>query len=111
MRIHAYAVYDRKTLVYQLPFFAHTDPAAVRLLSDAVADAQHPFGRHPNDYVLFRVGEWDDAKGAMLPLQALVHVVDGSSLVSALQQEIPFPTELTVHGASEFVKAPNGGDR
>lgn len=95
MLTRCYCVYDRKTLVYNAPYYAVTDGAAVRVLSEAVADTNHPLGRHPNDYVLFFVGTFDDQKGAMIPVSPLVHVIDASALVKQMQSEIPFPDNVT----------------
>lgn len=103
--IRCYSVFDRKTLAYMPPYFAATDGAAVRTLSDAVADPNNLLGRHPGDYVLFYVGDFDDQKGAFLPVSPLVHVIDAVSLVQALQSEIPFPPQATMpNGAGLFKK-------
>lgn len=95
MKNRMYSVYDRKTLVYLPPYFALTDGAAIRTLSDAVADRNNMLAKHPNDYVLYFVGEFDDTNGQVLPAVPLVHVIDANTLVAALQQEIPFPAGST----------------
>lgn len=82
MRINAYSLYDRKTLVYHNPFFALTDSAASRIVADIVADPNTSVGRHPNDYVLFRIGTYDDGLGLMLPETPIQHVVDANGLVA-----------------------------
>ena len=33
---------------------------AQRAFNDCVNDAEHNFGRHPEDYTLFKIGEFDD---------------------------------------------------
>lgn len=90
MILNAYAIYDRKSLVYNPPFFTHTDGSATRMLSDLVNDLQTNVGRHPSDYVLFRVGTYDDAKGLLLGVSPLVHVIDAMALVTTNQ---PLPLE------------------
>lgn len=81
--LKAYSIFDRKALQYHPPFFASTDGSAVRSFSDAANDAQSSIGRHPSDYVLFYVGEYDDQKGAMLPVSPLIHIVDAVAVVEA----------------------------
>lgn len=81
MNLHAYTVYDRKALVYHSPFFAVADGAAVRSFSDLANDPQTTVGRHPGDYVLYRCGAFDDSSGALVPLPAVVHVIDALALV------------------------------
>lgn len=113
MIINVYSIFDRKALVYHLPYFAQTHAVAVRTLSDVVADPNTTFGRHPNDYVLYCIGRYDDAKGAMLPLSPMDHVIDAIALVKAIQSEIPFPEAATTTRPSDldgaaWPKSPNG---
>lgn len=82
MILNAYSVFDRKALQYHPPFFASTDGAASRSFMDLANDANTTIGRHPADYVLFRIGTYDDQKGEMIPISPLMHVVDAVALVS-----------------------------
>lgn len=102
MIIHCYCIFDRKALSYHPPYYAPTDGAAVRTLADAVADANNMLGRHPNDYVLYCVGSFDDSKGSMEPASPLRHVIDAIALVRAIQSEIPFPDHATTLKPSEL---------
>lgn len=81
MKLYAYCVYDRKALVYNAPFFAVSDGSAARSFSDLANDLSTTVGRHPMDYVLFRVGSFDDAAGMLLPDTA-VHIADAHALVA-----------------------------
>lgn len=86
MKTNAYSLFDSKTLVYSAPFFTVTDGAAVRMLTDLVGDPNSGPGRHPRDYVLYMIGTYDDAKGTMLPMSPLVHVVDAIAVVPIEKQ-------------------------
>lgn len=81
MITRAYSIYDRKALIYSAPFFAPNDQVATRTLGDAAADPNTSLGRHPGDYVLYFVGDFDDQKGILQSVAPLVHVVDLLSLV------------------------------
>lgn len=81
MILNAYAIYDRKGLVYHPPFYASQDGQAVRSLQDLVSDANTTIGRHPADYVLYRVGAYDDQSGQLLPASVLEHIIDAAALV------------------------------
>lgn len=81
MLLQAYSIYDRKALQYHPPFFASTDPAAVRMLSDLVQDTNSAVGRHPADYVLYGVGTYSDANGSLEPCVPLRHIMDAQALV------------------------------
>lgn len=105
MRINAYSLYDRKTLVYHNPFFALTDSAASRIVADIVADPNTSVGRHPNDYVLFRIGTYDDGLGLMLPETPIQHVVDANGLVNVrgngdLFTELSEASAISLNGAA-----------
>lgn len=81
MITNAYAIFDNKALIYNVPWFQPTDGAATRVLADLANDLQTNIGRHPGDYILYRVGTYDDSKGIMTPIQPLEHVVDAIALV------------------------------
>lgn len=98
MRLRAYSIFDNKALQYHPPFFASTNGQAVRSMSDLANDPQTNIGRHPGDYVLYCIGEYDDAKGAMLPISPLEHVVDAVALVRLSPQQ-------------ELFRAGNGHDQ
>lgn len=89
MILHAYTIYDRKSLQYHQPFFAVADGAAVRMLSDIANDPNTSIGRHPSDYVLYRCGGYDDSSGQLLPVTALHHITDALPLVQA-RSPLPF---------------------
>lgn len=89
MKLYAYCVYDRKAVIYHAPFFTHSDGSAARSFSDLANDRSTTVGRHPADYVLFRVGQFDDASGQLLS-EHHVHIADASSFVE--QQGAIFPT-------------------
>lgn len=82
MIIKYYSIYDRKALIFMPPFHALTDAAAVRSVQDAMEDPQTSLHRHPDDFVLFAVGEFDDAKGYYAAPEVVRHVVDVASLVA-----------------------------
>lgn len=82
MILVAYSIFDRKALQYHPPFFASADGSAVRSLQDLVNDLNTTIGRHPNDFVLFRIGYYDDNKGEIVGLAVLEHVIDAIALVA-----------------------------
>lgn len=81
MIVKCYSVYDRKALIYNPPFYAPTDGAAIRIVQDAANDPNSQLGRHPADYVLYCVGQYDDQKGLLTGNQPLEHVIDLQGLV------------------------------
>lgn len=82
MITNVYSLYDRKALIYNLPFFAATDGMATRLLTDVVADKNTSVARHPSDYVLYRIGFYDDANAKLSSFEPAVFVCDAIALVA-----------------------------
>lgn len=59
-----FSVYDSKAEAYLPPFFMQYRGQAVRAYGDTADDPSHQFGKHPQDYTLFELGEWDDSNGS-----------------------------------------------
>ena len=60
MRVMVYTIFDTASGAAMRPFFAQGDGAAMREFSDLAVNAEHPIGKHPEDYSLFRIGQFDD---------------------------------------------------
>jgi hypothetical protein len=88
MRMNVYSVFDRASGVYDRPWCAHSDQAACRSFSDVACDADHPVGKHPDDFTLFRVGTWNDEKGE-LRASSVEKVINGAEAVAAAQKIKP----------------------
>lgn len=67
MKLKAFSVFDVKVDAYKQPFFLPTNGAAVRAFADAVNDEKTEVSRHPEDYKLICLGEFDDETGILSP--------------------------------------------
>lgn len=63
MKHRIYTIRDSKTETYSQPFVQMTDGQATRTVADMVNNPEHPIGKHPEDYVLFRIGTFEDNEG------------------------------------------------
>ena len=63
-----YSIQDVKVSVFYPPICLLNDNEARRLLSDVVANPESPISKHPDDFRLFRLGEFDDNSGGLSPL-------------------------------------------
>lgn len=61
MRI--YSIYDTKAEHYGNPVFIRTDAEARRMFSQIAGDTETEIGKHPEDFLLYRLGTWDAEKG------------------------------------------------
>lgn len=83
MRLVVYSVYDVAVGAFMPPFFLTANGQAMRNFGDAVADPQSPLSKHPGDYKLMRLAEWDDSSGAFISEGNPVQLCTGSDFVSA----------------------------
>lgn len=67
MRLGIFAVYDVKSDVYAAPFFMPAKGMAIRAFTDLANNLDTYVGRHPNDYKLVYLGEFDDNSGDFFP--------------------------------------------
>lgn len=73
-----FAVHDSKACAYMLPWFQPEKGMAVRMFSDSVRDKDTLLGKHPADFTLFFIGEFDTDTGtviAVVPHETLINGV------------------------------------
>lgn len=63
MKLQIFSVYDLKAEQYNVPFYMNNTKAAERVFGDAANEEGHMFNKHPVDYCLFHIGEFDDDTG------------------------------------------------
>ncbi|QCQ84790.1 nonstructural protein [Blackfly microvirus SF02] len=80
MLLNAYSLYDQKALTYSPPFYCAAHGQAVRMVMELVSDPSTICGRHPADFSLLCVGQFDDTAGLLLPTQHREHIADAVSL-------------------------------
>jgi len=71
MILKMFTVYDSKAEAYLPPFFLRSTGEAVRSYEHVCNDPNHAFFKHPADYTLFCVGEFDDNSCSINVLQAI----------------------------------------
>lgn len=77
-----YAVQDAKSGMFNQPIFLLSDGEAVRSFADACApgNEQSMLSRHPEDFNLFYIGEYDESEGT-LQASIPVHLANGGILI------------------------------
>lgn len=79
MKLRVFSVFDRKAVAY-LPIFQSPETGmASRSFSDAVTNPESPFNKHPEDYILYEIGCFDDSKGLLEPYSEIIHVIEASA--------------------------------
>lgn len=78
MKLGVFAVYDRAAEAFMQPFYAQTIGSAIRSFTDAV-NGDGGIAKHPEDYMLSQLGEFDDNSGE------LTSILPPKKLVTALE--------------------------
>lgn len=60
-----YAIYDRAVEAYGQPFFVKSQGQAVRSFKDECENKESQFNKHPNDYDLYHIGEYNEETGEL----------------------------------------------
>ncbi|AXH73361.1 MAG: nonstructural protein [Microviridae sp.] len=60
MRLMFMSVFDSKVGLFSPPFLVKTKGEAIRSFTDACKDPNLPFSKHPGDYRLYYLGDFDD---------------------------------------------------
>lgn len=70
MKLKILAIHDSKSEMFGRPFFVRAYGEGERMFIDVVNDGKSDYSKHPGDFTLFEVGEFDDVSGTVIPLPA-----------------------------------------
>lgn len=98
MKIKVFSIYDCKSQCYSRPFFSQAVGSAIRAFEDAVNQKGSDISRHPEDFTLFEIAEFDDATAVITPLKAHQNLGvgiefkrSGDAYYDDADPKIPFP--------------------
>lgn len=70
MKLKVYSIHDQAAEAFVQPFFMHNDGLAIRAFQDnANAKDENNISKHPEQFALYQIGEFDDKQGTIEPLQ------------------------------------------
>lgn len=94
MNLKAFSILDTKADTFNTPFFMKTTGEAVRAFADLANDNQSMINKHPDDFRLFYVGDFDQELGRLVPLEKAQPLGSAVEYKKPDQQVlIPFPQE------------------
>lgn len=78
MKVNLYAVLDSASAIYDGPVGCNTDGVALRNFVNMASDERSAVGKNPECFSIWRVGEWNDATGELVPCvkECLGYAVD-----------------------------------
>ncbi len=65
-RFGMFSIFDAKALFFAVPFVSTNNGTACRSFSELVNNKDSDCYKHPDDYILYRIGSWDDSHGIVL---------------------------------------------
>lgn len=71
------AIYDKKTGLFDTPFFVRHNGEAVREWDIVRKDPNTKFGKNPEDFDLFQIANYDFQNGEIVPLKPHTHLGTG----------------------------------
>lgn len=97
-----YSVKDLKAGAFAPPFFMPRDEAAIRAFGDAVQGGDTLMIRHPEDFALYCLGEFDDNLGLVAGLETPKLLATAQGILEqrrARQPELPLDEALARAGS------------
>lgn len=67
--LNIYAIHDITAECFTQPFYAVNNATASRILSNVVSTPGSSIYDNPEDFRLYRIGQFDEQNGQILPLQ------------------------------------------
>lgn len=87
MKFKLFAIYDDKVGAYTVPFSKATVGAGIRTFDDLVNDPKSEIGRHPEDYTLYLLGDYDDQTGQCTMKDPTAALGNGKQMVRQSSME------------------------
>lgn len=81
MKLQCYSLFDTKAAAFGTPFFMFNDQVALRAFGDLTNDPQSNVHAHPEDYILYCIGEFDDKGAEYVSKSPPAVIANASSLV------------------------------
>lgn len=98
MKLHAYCIYDSAAQAFNTPFFQQNDGLAIRAFQGLVnADDKNNVSEYPEQFTLFKIGEYDDQDGK-------IKGTDPVSLGVGITYKIPKESTVGSSGSNELLE-------
>lgn len=75
-----FSIHDSKAKAFQLPFYMPTIGAAIRAFEDLVNDRTSMAYKHPEDFMLYEIAQYDDSNAETISNHPVSLVVTAKEL-------------------------------
>lgn len=80
-----YSIYDRKAEIFNTPFFCRNDSVALRSFEDLLKDDRTTVSQHPEDFVLYKLGQFNDENGQVVN-DGFASLIDAFSVMKQMMK-------------------------
>lgn len=106
MLLKVFSVRDMKAEAFLQPYFSPTQGAALRAFGDACSKSDSPFYMHPNDYVLYDIGIYNDENGLLTACNPVHMLCCASDFV---EKRVPIASQDSILGPKVLSEVSNHG--
>lgn len=96
-RLNVYSIHDQAADAYITPFFLANDELAKRAFYQCVQDKNHQFHQSPDDFCLFRIGEFEVTTGVLKPLETPATLGNGVQYLKTRSNQ-PLNEQIDIEG-------------
>lgn len=89
MILKVFSTRDMKAEAFLQPFFMPTQGAALRAFDDACQKSDSPFYMHPNDFVLYEIGSYNDSDGVLTALHPVKLMACAADFIQKSVSPVP----------------------
>ena len=94
MKHQVFSIFDIAANSYARPFFLPANGIAIRVFTDLAVNAETDVGKHPKDYTLYNIGEFDDQTGELTNKEPKLPLLSGLEAVASSRQITPGQLEV-----------------
>lgn len=88
MKLKMYGIYDDKAITFGHPFFQPREEMAIRMMHSLVNDQDTQHAKHPKDFSLYELGEYDTDTGIVTSEPPPHLVCTGMSLLNPPDSQV-----------------------
>lgn len=80
MKLGVYCIRDTRS-TFLTPTVDTNDQTAMRNFANALMQSGSVLNTHTEDFALYKIGEYDQEKGQLIPISPIEFICDGGSIV------------------------------
>lgn len=80
-----YSVYDKKAMFFCSPLIVDFPVQAERALQQEVSNPHSQLHQYADDFAMYQIGEFDDSKGTLIPLEIPLHFHEAAEFLNVLE--------------------------